>query len=308
MQANFFLAAGIVLFIFLVWVSTGGPVRQLLSPPSVASFSISTSSSFRSGSSTSPERDEDENRARIEAEVIDLQRSAVSAARFGTPSPYRDQVTLSLGTAARDTHPDEEYLYMSASSRNDGPIDVTGWKIVSGATGRIASIPQGVLLPRSSSVNPSERIALSPGDRATVVMGESPVGMSFKENMCTGYLDQFQDFTPSLSHSCPSPISDFDRFYMGSESTLDACRAYLSKSPRCEIPRDAPRNIGDECRAFIDTHLDYNGCVATHQSERDFLSDSWRIYLERDDEFFTKEHDTVKLLDVNGLTVDLVSY
>lgn len=308
MQANFLLAAGIVLFIFLVWVSTGGPVRQLLSPPGAASFSISTSSSLRSGSSTSPTRDADENRARVVAEVIDLQRSAVSAARFGTPSPYRDQVMLSLGTAARDSHPDDEYLYLSASSRNDNPIDITGWRIVSGATGRIAYIPQGVALPRSSSINAPSRIALTPGDRATVVMGESPVGMSFKENMCTGYLDQFQEFTPSLSHSCPAPLGDFDRFFVGDERDLDACRAYLSRSSRCEIPRDAPRNIGDACRLFIDTHLDYNGCVDAHQSERDFLTDSWRIYLERDDEFFTKDHDTVKLLDSDGLTVDLVSY
>ncbi|MBP6860327.1 MAG: hypothetical protein KBC38_02090 [Candidatus Pacebacteria bacterium] len=308
MQANVLLVAGVILFIFLAWASSGGPERAaswqplLGSPFKVASSSISDTGAERS------ERNEERELSRIQEEVVDLQRSAVSAARFGTPSEYRDRVTLSLGTSATSDDPDREYVTITVSTREEEPVNVTGWRLSSSAKGRTIAIPTGVNVPRSSTINIEEAVILNPGDRAIVVVGESPVGYSFRENMCTGYLDQFQEFYPKLAHQCPAPVDDFDRFYLGSERQLDSCRAFLRGENRCEIPRDIPSSVGNECENFIDTHLDYNGCVDMHLGDRDFLSSTWRVYLERESGFFTEDHDTLKLLDASGKTVDLVSY
>lgn len=308
MQANVLLIAGIILFVFLAWTSTGGPERSISWQPAFTSpFTLASSSISDTGAERS-ERDAERELARIQDEVVDLQRSAVSAARFGPASPYKDRVMLTLGTSATSDDPDREYVTISVSTKEEEAVNVTGWRLSSSAEGRTIPIPTGVNLPRSSIVNVEEAVALQPGDRAIVIVGESPVGYSFRENMCTGYFDQFQEFYPALAHQCPYAVDDFDRFYYGSARTLDSCRAYLRNANRCEIPRDIPSSLGGECEAFIDTHLDYNGCVDMHLGDRDFLSSTWRVYLERESGFFTADHDTVKLLDADGKTVDLVSY
>ncbi len=307
MQANVLLVAGILLFVFLAWASTGGPERTMPWQPAFTLTGNANTSISDTGTPRS-ERDAERELARIQEEVVDLQRSAVSAARFGDPSPYKDRVSLTLGTSATADDPDREYVTISVSTREDEPINMTGWRLSSSALGRTIALPTAVSVPRSSKVNVEEALALRPGDRAIVIVGESPVGYSFRENMCTGYFDQFQDFYPALSHKCPAPVDDFDRFYLGSERQLDSCRAYLRSARRCEIPRDQPSSLGSECESFIDTHLDYNGCVDMHLGDRDFLSSTWRVYLERSSDFFTEDHDTVKLLDASGKTVDLVSY
>lgn len=310
MNGNVFLGAGILLFVFLTWIATGGPARGLSFVPAHSQTAdvYLEDSVMSSGNPNRSEREAARELAYIQDEIVELQRSSVAASRFGDPSPYKDLIMLSSGSASGESSADQEYLSITVSSRADEPINITGWRIESNARGASLILPEGVNLPRSSFVNDTEPIYLGAGDRAVVFMGESPVGMSFRENMCTGYLDQFQDFELPLTYSCPSPLDEFDRFYYGSSRTLDACRAYLRGTATCQIPRDTPRTIGDECQDFIDAHLNYNGCVDMHVGDRAFFTNYWRIYLERESEFFTKDHDTIRLLDAQGKTVDLVSY
>jgi hypothetical protein len=315
MQGEGWLFIGILICIFAVWVATGGPSRPIswsgpyITPiTTVGDRSEGYGISHASGSeSTSHNTSRD--LANAQDEVADLQRSVVSARQFGEASIYKDKVTIrhSVGSFSSD-NPDDEYLTVSASSRIDAPIDISGWRVTSAATGKAVTIPTGVALVHSGAVNAQADIALGAGETAIISVGDSPIGVSFKENMCTGYFDQFQRFTPSLSQSCPIPSSDFDRFYLGSTQSFDACRAFVRTVGRCEVPREGVSSLGSECRAFIDKYFNYNGCVAAHAGDKDFYGRQWRIFLARSGDFFTETHDSIKLLDASGKTVDLLSY
>ena len=85
------------------------------------------------------------------------------------------------------------------------------------------------------------------------------------------------------------------------------------------VPDDR-RSLSGNCLSLIDTYLTYNGCVASHQFDAQFSSDSWRIYLGRTEltrkndstrtygDLWKETRDGIKLLDENGLTVDLYTY
>ncbi len=316
MRSDVYLFFGIIFFIFIVWIATGGPSRPIsfagpyilpLAPgttPTGYSLSrtASTTVSHSSGWTSNTLRS-------VQQDVVTLEKAVVSSTRFGDPSPHKGAVTIrhSIGGLGA-TDPDKEYISLYASSGAGSGVTITGWKIYSEALGHSFTIPQGASTPTSGIVNRVSPIVLLPGQTATITVGDSPVGFSFRTNLCTGYFEEFQNFTPSLSLSCPTPSSDFDRFYLGNEHSLDACKAYLRTVPRCTIPNNEPSNIADDCYHFIDTYLNYNGCVVAHEGDAGFFGTEWRIFVKRDDAFFTKAHDTIKLLDENGKTVDLFSY
>lgn len=314
MRSDIFLFVGILVFLFVVWVATGGPSRPLsFSGPSIAPTTGIGESSITKGPSgtnagVSPQQTAS-SLARAQTDIVSLEKSIVASARFGTPSPYKGMLTISHYTSALGNNDsDKEYasLYVSSRAPSTG-IDITGWRLYSEAVGYSSRIPSGVNLYRSGDVNDTQDIVVYPGQTIILTTGESPIGYSFRTNMCSGYLGQFQDFTPSLSTSCPTPSSDFDRFYLGNTHSLDACKAYVRSLRQCTVPLDPPNNLGSDCNRFIDT-LSYNGCVDTHGGDKSFFGTQWRVYFNRSDTFFTHDHDSIKLLDRNGLTVDLMSY
>lgn len=316
MRSDLFLFFGILIFIFVTWVATGGPSRPIsfagpyitpITMPGGRGTGYALSDGGKSGSASPQQIQQGVNKA--QQDVVTLQKSLATAARFGTPSTFKGLVTIrhSIGGLSA-TDAKKEYLTISVSGRATTGIDVSGWRIESEAVGHSLGIPEGVNLPHSAIVNQTAPIVLSAGQSAVITVGESPVGMSFRENMCTGYFDQFQNFTPSIAHLCPLPSSDFDRFYLGNVHSLDACKAYVKTVNRCIVPLDTPSDLANDCMHFVDNYLNYNGCVVAHQTDKGFLGNEWRIYLGRDDQFFTKTHDTVKLLDTAGNTVDLLSY
>jgi hypothetical protein len=110
---------------------------------------------------------------------------AIEAAAFGPSSMYRGDVTMSHSVrSAGSSNPQQEYLQLSVSSRADGPISISGWRVVSDVSGNGAVIPQGTEVPRSGTINASQPIVLQPGDRAIITSGRSPIGASFRENVC----------------------------------------------------------------------------------------------------------------------------
>lgn len=319
MRGDLFLFFGILIFIFIIWVATGGPTRPIsFSGPYITPITApgGTGTGYRlSGSDTSSAGsristgDIKRDVGRVQQNVVDLQKSIAEATHFGTPSVFKGLVTIRHSVSAlRASDAKKEYLSITVSSRASESINITGWRIQSEAVGHSLRIPEGVNLPHSAIVNKTAPIVLSPGQTAIIVTGDSPLGMSFRENMCTGYFDQFQNFTPAISRSCPLPIHDFERFYLGNTHSYDACKAFIKTVDRCTVPLDVPTGLSDDCWHFIDNHLNYNSCVVAHTGDKGFFGNTWRIYLGRDDEFFTKKYDTIKLLDSAGNTVDLLSY
>ena len=221
-------------------------------------------------------------------------------------SPYRGKVSIASTQGASEQDPKAEYVTLRASDDNRESIAITGWTLESAITGKSVSLPQGSEIFTSGSLEEGV-IVLKPGDEVTVVTGRSPVGISFRINRCSGYLTQFQTFTPTLSKSCPRAESE--ALSRSSSRTLpDSCFNFLEGLGQCRIELSLPPELSQECRQFIQNDLTYNGCVALHRNETNFKNPEWRIYLSRPEELWKEKREMVKLLDGSGKLVDTSTY
>jgi len=314
-DAWFFI--GVFVFIFLIWVATGGPLHPLaftgpaLAQPDVlgggtylqlprASFAVGGSNVVLPGSSSGGS-----------SYYGSSGTSAPSpgGVTFSPPSPYRNLVSMNNYVSnASSSNPGIEYVQLSVAQNAGIPIVISGWNLVSEATGKAALIPRGTKVPTSGIVNPLENIVLTPGERAVIVSGRSPIGTSFRENKCTGYLSTFQQFSPTLPQNCPAPRDEFDSFY-GDYSIRDPdCIDEVNKVSRCEAVLFPSSDLSRACRNFIVQHLNYNGCVATHQNDPDFDGSVWRIFLGRDKHMWRAKYEVVVLRDSTGKTIASFSY
>lgn len=324
-DALFFLA--ILLFIFVAWVATGGPKRPIsFAGPFITPITntgqeqrgygswqerFESESNWWSGNWSGfkdDARSPNESIRKTQDDLADAQRKLQEARLFGTPSVYRDVVTLSASSGALASEdPDEEYLTITVSGRAEGAIPMSGWRLVSVRTGNSVALPAAAPVFRSGSVNQTYPLTLNPGERAIVSSGRSPVGVSFRENACVGYLAERQDFVPQLRSSCPSPMDDFERFYNGAASDYQSCRAAVESAPRCAMPSRG--GASSACYQFMREHYTYNGCLTYHANDQDFFGSTWRLYLGKNrGDLWPSRNETIKLLDAAGNTVAIYTY
>lgn len=314
MKSDALFFFGVLAFFFVLWFATGGPTRPIsFAGPYITPLTDVNTEQYGYGSIDAEgniSAGEPQSTQSIwsqimgfENQVRNLERQAADLRAFGEASPLRGSVTVSAGNVSSED-PDTEYITINVVGT--APVDITGWRLVSGASGDSTRIPSGASLPRSGRINDTGRIVLNPGEQAVVVTGESPLGVSFKENMCTGYLAHRQDYTPALSQQCPAASIEFDRYFTGNTLRDDACYYRMQATPICTPPDD--EGLSSRCRDLIDEHLTYNGCVATHQHSTYFPGRTWRIYLEKRSEMWKSTRDAIKLLDAQGKTVDLYTY
>lgn len=286
---------GILLALFFIWYATGGPERYRSGE---ASRTFQATTSLRS------------------AQELEAARET-SRAR-GTASPVEGRVEI-RSSNAKSTDPNEEYLVLEAPSNSETELDLTGWQLRSAVTGNAAFIGYSTRLPQTGIVNAAKPLALPPGGRVIVVTGTSPIGTSFRINKCIGYFEEFQDFTPSLSRSCPQPEAEFRRYAdvpttsVNSESdAYDLCLAFVEGLSQCTMYHPRLRDEGPElhssCVRFLETYLNYPGCVAAHQHDADFYQNEWRVYLGERRELWRDRRETILLLDAQGRTVDTYTY
>lgn len=222
-------------------------------------------------------------------------------------SSERGSVVFINTIGASATAPDEEYVVLQASPTNRDPVTITNWRIESRVSGKGGTIGPGVLIFSANRADPELPIVLRPGEEVVVVSGRSPVGTNFKENRCVGYLSQFQSFTPSLSSFCPRGQEEADASF-DTFRPSDLCYDYLGSIPPCRLQLSFPDDVDSSCRAFVQTRLTYEGCVAAHQHEPGFYTARWRVYLRSGEELWKERRETLKLLDASGSVVDTVSY
>ncbi len=304
-----------VLGIMAAWFFTGGPERSIstsgffLKPPSP----ISSGETYNNprgiflgeggifGGIGGSIRGASDEAAKIRADIND-------AARFGEVSPYKGKISIERSTAGIVTSDAaREYVTITASHANSAPISVTGWRLENEDRTN-AAIGRGFPLPKTGVVSTEGAIMLAPGARAHISTGRSPIGASFRTNKCTGYFEQFQDFTPALDTRCPLPANELD-LAPDLNTFDDACVSFVKSVGQCRIHiGNTPTVFKDACYTFLVTKLTYVGCVGNHEDDQDFYENEWRIFLGRDAELWKKERGSVRLLDENGKTVDLYPY
>ena len=214
---------------------------------------------------------------------------------------YKGEIRLNI-RKAKESNPDEEYIIITASYKNKKPISISGWTL-KGSRGNSATIGEGAYLVYAAQVNPQKPILLEPGAEAIVITGRSPIGTNFQLNKCIGYFNQFQEFIPSLPQKCPEPEDE-----VGVRELPDACIDYLKQLKRCEIPLTKPHNISPECNSFVDENINYSGCVNNHRNDPDFFEKDWRIYLNREEELWKNQYETITIYDQDGRIVAQESY
>ncbi len=237
-----------------------------------------------------------------------LNREAAAMRDFGTPSPFARAVFIARDAGIHATNASEEYIQLQADYQNSAAIDIRGWTLESALTGMKVTIPSATSVFAQGLPNTLGAVTLAPGGIAIVTSGASPVGVSFRENSCTGYLQQFQPFTPPLSENCPSPsslipLTEQNLTRLGSE-----CFDVLQGMQSCRFPQELPHTLTQACRTQLGDTLSYNGCVRSQSYRADFQENVWRLFLGSSGELWRTSHDVIRLLDAEGRTVDVFTY
>ncbi|OGJ56597.1 hypothetical protein A2635_00590 [Candidatus Peribacteria bacterium RIFCSPHIGHO2_01_FULL_51_9] len=233
--------------------------------------------------------------------------SSDAPSSYGNPSPHAGEIAI-RASAVKTQTASGQYLELRAAPGNGAGISISGWSLQSALTGKRAYIPEASPLFVMGRINTVGSATLAPGAVAIIVTGPSPVGVSLRENMCTGYLGTVQSFVPSLPPECPAPLIVIPRT-SANESRLGAsCFQYLSSLPPCTFPANPPNSLSVACRAEIQNALSYNGCVNQNKNASGFLRNSWRLYLAQGVPLWDVEHDIIRLLDGEGRIVNAFNY
>jgi hypothetical protein len=311
------LFIGILLVLFLAWVFSGGPERSssregiFLEPP----YPLGTGEIYNIPGlpGTRPiNTDGESGGASEEVEgasesILGFLDNFKDIKEYGEVSPMRGTVTLIKGGAG-SSKAATEYVIIKAANNNQAQVNITGWRLESAKSGFGGTIGTGAYLPYSGRVNDVSDILLVPGAVANVVTGRSPIGASFRTNLCTGYFEQFQDFTPSLTMTCPTPRAELEA-HPDHLQFNDACDDFVGSMRRCELAtKSVPVQADDACRAFIAETLTYAGCVADYRNTNDFYRKEWYVYLGFDGELWKSSREVIVLTDAQGKVVDVLSY
>ncbi len=218
-------------------------------------------------------------------------------------SAYAGYVRLQAGSV-QSPDPDTEYVIVSAVGTSI--VDISGWSLRSALTGERDVIPLAASPFVQGVVNSVRPIQLAPGDIAIVSSGASPVGVSFRESVCTGYLAQTQRFSPALANACPRPGELVPRTQSNEATYGSTCLDYVDRLPQCSYPVLMPNTLSNACRAHLSNTFTYTGCMQTYGSG--MVLNTWRAYLASARELWRDSGDTIQLLDAEGRVVDTVSY
>lgn len=284
----------VIIILWIVWFFTGGPQSEraqggpFLKPPAP----LDTGETY--------------------GELPSLKKPSENASGGGAPqkestgvSFFKDEVRIGETTGVRESDPQAEYVEIKAPPGNKNLISVGDW-VLKNSSGKSAAINKATKLPLIGMVNVETPLFLAPGEKMFIITGRSPIGVSFQVNKCSGYLEQFQYFSPPLPADCPSPATDI---YINNRDLEQTCGSYVSTLPRCEIyTAEIPSGLSEACGFYIRNNINYNSCVDLHKNDYDFFKPEWRIYLGRNIELWENANDLIRLYDHTGSLVDSKSY
>lgn len=215
-------------------------------------------------------------------------------------SPYFHKVRL--GSVSPGFGPDSPGQISLSTSLEDekSAVNVTGWLLKARNGSQYISRAINVYDP--SGLTPEEDIYLKNGDILYLYTNTSAISQNLRLNKCLGYLENVNQFNPSLPRNCPTP-SRFE-----TSNFTGACQDYIQSLSSCSLPdfNNAPISQNDyACRQYLDT-INYRGCFEKHRADSDFLDHEWRVWTGS--QFLDDRHDRLLLLDRRGLLVDLYEY
>lgn len=214
-------------------------------------------------------------------------------------SPYRGKIEMTT-VRGRETTADKEQVTLRNKSTVD-TITVTGFRIENSRGGSVA-IPTASELPGVAvAAAATDPIRLRPGEQVIINFGTQERQMNFRENLCTGYFDQYSKFSPSLAHRCPR--LDPKEF----PALSDRCIKQLGSVSSCRIPK-LELFTDSACADFAQAHFNYAGCVKDYREKADFYGTRWLVWLQREGDFFRNVIERVTLKDQDGKVVDEFEY
>lgn len=203
----------------------------------------------------------------------------------------------------------QNHLEVEFDTTNVSSFSPSFWRISSRELGSSSIIGPVVSFFVQGVVNQSESLTITKPTRLVINEGRSPVGASFRINSCSGYLSQFQNFSPALERNCKSWNRDDLVDMEGSSELSESCLTLIENIPPCLVMYDGfPEGTSLSCQEFIANNLNYNSCVDIHKSDPDFFTNEWRIYLGSEEPLFESEDDIIEIHDENGRLVKNLSY
>ena len=203
MSDGLFFTVGLVFF-FILWVASGGPTRPIsFAGPFITPITNEGQTQIGYGPQLS--LPETATISAVGGSVTAGERSATSSSSSITDtSPYAGQVILAHQVAGLSgTDPEKEYIEIELVSSAHSDVDISGWKVVSAVTGQGGEIPQGAQILKLGTIS-LQNIVLTPGAKATITTGASPVSVSFDENSCANYLSESSTYTQCVANESSS--------------------------------------------------------------------------------------------------------
>lgn len=190
----------------------------------------------------------------------------------------------------------------SLGTSGSNAINISGWELK--AENGSLLVPKAVNIYDPLGLAAEGDITLRSGETFRSYYGQSAIGVNFRLNKCIGYLENANDFNPSLPRSCPNPVNDFNM-----SRVSGACQDYINSLSSCRLPDNSlPVSIPKSdyvCQEYLD-QINMRGCYDRHRFDPDFLSREWRGWFKNI--FLDPRHDTVYLLDNQKKLVDVYSY
>lgn len=245
----------------------------------------------------------------IQERLDEYKQQMNDAKTFGEPSPYYGMVRIGGRASYARDDAQQEFVSIKASTGNTVPVTISGWSLQSVLNNIRIPLPNAASFLLSGAVNQVAPVQLSPGAIAFINSGVSPIGVSFRENICSGYLQQFQTFVPELDRTCPDPKDALPQTPENLSRYRAQCFSYIAQMPACHFPgHNLPNDVNQLCIGFLVSQYTYNGCVALYQTRVGFAKDSWRLFLNLNNSIWGASHDIIRLLDEHGRTVDVITY
>ena len=129
------------------------------------------------------------------------------------------------------------YVILNLKLNTGSAISITGWRVSNGKDeGVIGAVSP---LPLQGKINEELPLIITKPSQVIISWGESPIGISFRENKCTGLLGTFQTFIPLLTEACMGcEVSELgypeynlcvEKHKQDSDFFLNTWRVYLGK-------------------------------------------------------------------------------